>query len=175
MANETIKARIQLKNDTEANWNKARRFVPLKGELIIYNCDEAHPFFRIKIGDGTTSVIDLPFIRADCVHEKVISHTTAYWNENREFIAPAGVILIYTDKDTIEKDGVEIEVPGFKVGDGSTYCVDLPFIDDYIWQVLNAHIENTEVHITQNERVKWNNKLNCNDEVINETLIFTRS
>lgn len=61
MAN-TIKTRIQLKCDTEENWNKALHFIPLKGEPIIYSTDEAHPFFRIKVGDGITNIIELPFL-----------------------------------------------------------------------------------------------------------------
>ena len=61
---EAIKTRIQLKNDTEENWNKATNFVPKQGELIIYSADESHPFSRIKIGDGETTVINLPFIDA---------------------------------------------------------------------------------------------------------------
>ena len=59
---EAIKTRIQLKNDTEENWNKATNFVPKQGELIIYSTDAAHPFPRLKTGDGRTSVINLPFI-----------------------------------------------------------------------------------------------------------------
>jgi len=69
-ANNTIKTRIQLKSDTEANWNKAgpkensNGFIPLNGELIIYSADNAHPFSRLKIGDGVTNVVDLPFVDA---------------------------------------------------------------------------------------------------------------
>ena len=48
MANSTVKTRIQLKNDTENNWNKSR-FIPLPGEIIIYSPDDSHPFSRIKI------------------------------------------------------------------------------------------------------------------------------
>ena len=63
MANEKIiKTRIQLKNDTESNWNKAVNFIPLKGEIIIYSADESHPFSRLKVGDGDTTVTALPFI-----------------------------------------------------------------------------------------------------------------
>jgi len=69
-ANNTIKTRIQLKSDTETNWNKAAPkngstgFIPLAGELIIYSADNAHPFSRLKVGDGTTNVVNLPFIDA---------------------------------------------------------------------------------------------------------------
>ena len=66
MATNTIHSRIQLKNDTETHWNQAVNFVPKQGEVIIYSADTAsggsHPFCRLKIGDGVTSVINLPFI-----------------------------------------------------------------------------------------------------------------
>ena len=58
---QSIKTRIQLKNDTEANWNKAINFIPLKGEVIIYLADGTHPFSRFKVGDGITTVVNLPF------------------------------------------------------------------------------------------------------------------
>lgn len=56
MTNKTFQGRIVQKHDTEANWKKATNFVPLKGELIIY--DDLN---KIKIGDGTTKVNDLKF------------------------------------------------------------------------------------------------------------------
>lgn len=61
MAENTIKTRIQLKNDTEAHWDLAVNFIPRLGEIIIYNTDNTHPFFRFKVGDGTTTVANLPF------------------------------------------------------------------------------------------------------------------
>lgn len=73
-ANNTIKTRIQLKSDTEANWNKAgpkegsNGFVPLSGELIVYTADATHPFCRLKVGDGVTNVVDLPFIDAGTIN-----------------------------------------------------------------------------------------------------------
>lgn len=64
----TIKSRIQLKNDTEANWNKAQNFIPLKGEVIIYSADDTHPFFRLKVGDGITNVTNLPFVESGYIN-----------------------------------------------------------------------------------------------------------
>ena len=67
-ATSTVKTRIQLKNDTEENWNKTQgRFTPLKGEVIIYSTDDTHPFPRLKVGDGETNVTMLPFIDAGTV------------------------------------------------------------------------------------------------------------
>lgn len=76
MGSNTIKTRIQLKNDTERNWNLATGFIPRKGEVIIYSAErqgidilpddrnEPFPFSRLKIGDGVTSVVNLPFLHA---------------------------------------------------------------------------------------------------------------
>jgi hypothetical protein len=38
----TLRTRIQLKSDTENNWNIAggRGFVPLLGEMIVYTADD---------------------------------------------------------------------------------------------------------------------------------------
>lgn len=57
MANKTFQGRIVQKHDTKANWDKAINFIPLKGEIIIY--DDLN---KIKIGDGSTKINDLKFI-----------------------------------------------------------------------------------------------------------------
>ena len=64
MAKNQINTRVQLKHDTEANWNTAgvAGFIPLVGEVIIYDPDSLHDYPRIKIGNGSTKVHLLPFI-----------------------------------------------------------------------------------------------------------------
>ena len=57
MANKTFQGRIIQKHDTKANWDKATNFVPLKGEIIVYD-----DLKKIKIGDGATKVGNLAFI-----------------------------------------------------------------------------------------------------------------
>lgn len=61
MSTKTINTRVINKHDVEANWNKAVNFVPLKGEIIVYEKDDTHTTARFKIGDGTTKVTELPF------------------------------------------------------------------------------------------------------------------
>ena len=72
----TINARIQLKRDTTANWNAARGFVPMAGEIIIYTDYNSYQkevngriktilIPGIKIGDGGAYVQDLPFVDED--------------------------------------------------------------------------------------------------------------
>ena len=77
MAEKTQKTRIQHKHEPEANWLQATNFIPLAGELIIYDVDETHSKPRFKIGDGIrnpdtgkiegTNVNDLPFVSDDFI------------------------------------------------------------------------------------------------------------
>ena len=67
--NTTLKTRIQNRHDTEANWttasNATKPFIPLKGEVIVYDPDTTHTTPRVKIGDGVTKVGNLAFVGGD--------------------------------------------------------------------------------------------------------------
>ena len=103
-ANNTIKTRIQLKSDTEANWNKAgpkegsAGFVPLSGELIVYTADAAHPFCRLKVGDGVTNVTNLPFIDAGTINGEEVE--IVKYNQFTEFPSPGSSDKLYIDLST---------------------------------------------------------------------------
>lgn len=59
MADVKLKTRLKQKADTDANWAKATTFVPLKGEYVYYLTSH-----KIKVGDGSTTLPNLPFIAA---------------------------------------------------------------------------------------------------------------
>ena len=61
MANTNINARVIHKHGTQVNWEKITDFIPMKGEIVIYDTDETYAYERIKIGDGVTEVNQLPF------------------------------------------------------------------------------------------------------------------
>lgn len=175
MYNNTAKVRMKLKIDTEAHWNLARNFIPLAGEPIVYAADDTHERPRVKVGDGTTYVVDLPFITAESENNAYIkTGTTAEWNSQVGFVPDDGMIIVYTDKGQVEKDGQIINIPKIKIGDGNSYCVDLPFIDDDLFDIINKHINDTTIHVTQEEKDFWSNKLNSSDSITEENLIFTR-
>ena len=94
----TVNTRIQLKRDITANWNQARGFIPLDGEVIIYE------------------------------DYKVIEQNV----NGQEQLVP---------------------VPGIKIGDGRTYVQDLPFIDGDLHQNLMEHINNSDIHVTIQEKL----------------------
>lgn len=104
-------------------------------------------------------------------------NTTHYWNMQRGFIPKAGELIIYSDYKTVEIDGVKRTIPGLKVGSGNGYVQDLVFLSDSQSDALWDHINDRIVHITEAERMFWNNKLNVKDsqEVIEESLVFNRN
>lgn len=71
---KTIKGRISNKHGTESDWLKSvykngdpslgyvdNPFIPIAGELIIYDPEDEDQKVRVKYGDGKTNVCDLPF------------------------------------------------------------------------------------------------------------------
>ena len=77
-----MKERIQIKHDIAANWAKAKNFIPLPGELIIYDGVLEDGIYieqpRLKIGDGVHKLAELPFIE---INSKV-EPTTNYQYED---------------------------------------------------------------------------------------------
>jgi hypothetical protein len=56
-----MKARISQLSKTESEWALLQDFVPLQGELIIFSPDRQYRYSRLKVGDGTSKLNDLPF------------------------------------------------------------------------------------------------------------------
>ena len=61
-----LKIRMVQKHGTFEEWEDTEDFIPLKGELIIYTDGAGRePIPRFKVGDGVTTVQELPFATAD--------------------------------------------------------------------------------------------------------------
>ena len=72
MANEKVlNARLVNKHDIEEHWLLAKNFVPMKGEIIVYDVDENYNYERFKIGDGETTIKDLPFVNEFITSEEI--------------------------------------------------------------------------------------------------------
>ena len=91
-------------------------------------------------------------------------NTVEGWNNQPLLLSEIGVIYIYLDRDV---SGAII--PGFKVGNGA-YLIDIQFVDSaYI-----LHMQDKIIHITQQEREKWNNKVEVDVNPSTETLIIVK-
>ena len=127
----TVNTRIQLKRDTTENWNNARGFIPMPGEVIVYTDYEVKTYEVEEYGEKVTKTV---------------------------------------------------EIPNIKVGTGNAYVQDLAFVDEKTRDILMAHIQDHDIHVTLQEKVFWNNKINVDDaaeqvsgELEDETLILNRN
>ena len=120
----------------------------------------------------------------DIIGKNIMIGTTQDWSSHYAQVYPRGTIIIYSDHGTItETDANQQEVtksvPGIKITDGSTPLISLPFVGDDVAAAIRAeinnHINNNIVHITAEERTKWNNKITCTDAAANHNLVITRN
>ena len=142
---------------TTYEWNERRRLIARQNTIYVYTdyrtTANGENIAGFKVGDGTTYLIDLPFTDASSLSRGYVQTATeSEWDSQPTLVSEAGVMYIYKDHSTTSSGE---EVPAFKIGDGTTYLIDLPFNDD----LLTEHINNTTVHITEEERIFWNNKV----------------
>ena len=93
----------------------------------------------------------------------VLFDTKAHWNALIDIVSVKNTVYVYTDYMQTDQ-GV---VAGVKVGDGTSYIVDLPFTDT----LLQEHINNTDIHVTTEEKAFWNAKNRA--VAYGETLVLT--
>lgn len=109
------------------------------------------------------------------VSAKIYYDTKENWNSQTSFISEHHAIYVYTNYKEIEDEvGNKTYVPGIKIGDGKAYLIDLPFVGDItdVETNLEQHIQNLSMHITEEERLFWNNKCNA-PHISGENLLFT--
>lgn len=104
--------------------------------------------------------------------------TRVEWEAQPDFVPHQGQIVVWSDHGKANVGGVEVDVPGFKVGDGNAYNLDLPFVGDdvasRIMSELSGHVSNSSIHVSASDRSRWNGSVSVSDSVSGETLVFTR-
>lgn len=102
-----FKSRIKLKHDTTAHWDNAIGFIPLAGEIIVYDdyrtiTYDDHGETRtknipgIKIGSGNAYVQDLEFIDGD-IRDRIVEHI-----ENEDIHVALGEKAFWNNKVNID-------------------------------------------------------------------------
>lgn len=77
----TLKVRIKNKSGSSSYWSSQIDFIPLNGELIIYDdhktytdqSNQVHNLPGFKLGDGITTVNELPFVDK-VLEEQILKH-----------------------------------------------------------------------------------------------------
>lgn len=74
MKDPNMRARVGQLHKKEAEWAKLVKFIPLQGEVVVFDPDTKHPYARVKIGDGSTYLKDLPFFIDSAITDYFIKH-----------------------------------------------------------------------------------------------------
>lgn len=123
--------------------------------------------FQVKMKSSNQEInADFGEIYVIQENSKIYYATTETWDSQPDYISQRGYIYIYSDWRT---DGEGRTVAGIKIGDGETLLKNIPFDQ----QEVIEHMQDTVIHITQQEREFWNNKERSN--VVNGTIIFTKN
>lgn len=99
--------------------------------------------------------------------------TTEAWNSETSLIAQAGHFYVYSDYTRREKDDGTVElIPALKIGDGTSYLIDMPFSVIGNAQEVVDHINNASIHVSTLDRSNWDDKVSVlmDDEAENLTL-----
>lgn len=94
----------------------------------------------LKVIERTNAVIDY--------------NTTDGWNQAADTIAQKGVVYVYSDYQTDKENN---QIPGIKIGDGTSYLIDMPFATG----------------ITQKQIDFWNNKVSVYAVEDEKRIVFT--
>ena len=134
MEKKVLNTRISHKIDIEENWNKATNFIPLKGEIIIYDIDANHETRRIKIGDGVKNVIDLDFLALP---------------SNGQVVAPGGNVKPQIQVDWQQNNSSEVDYIKNRPFSSQEilYKLNLPRISELIEWDCNTSVYTTEIEV----------------------------
>ena len=101
-------------------------------------------------------------------NDKIFVATKEEWDSQPLLIGQAGIVYVYSNQYTNPNGDA---VPGFKVGDGLAYLIDLPFNDD----IMARFMADDSRFITDEERAFWNNKVTAYIDAENlENLVLSK-
>ena len=147
-----------------------------RGEVYDLRDESKIPMSEKGIPNGIATLDENGSIPQSQIYNSIRYGKTIDWDSDLSFIPQKGQIIVYTDRGKVQNGDKVVDVPGFKVGDGLAYLVDLPFVGDdqtqTIMGLLRIHEQNTDIHVTLAEKEFWNNKLNYTFS--NENLFLNR-
>lgn len=98
-------------------------------------------------------------------------NSTNYWNtKKKKYIPKRGTIIVYSDAG---KDLDGNPIPKIKIADGTTYVVDLPFINDTEEEIIK-HVNDKTIHVTPEEKELWNSGITLSANDNEEMLIVNK-
>lgn len=162
----SISASIQGESGLSANIGNTRSI----GGASDYDKLKNRPYIN---GTLLTGDVSLPALGLRGIYYD----TTANWNRQGSFVSQEGAVYIYSDRYQLDDgNGNPINVAGMKIGDGTSYLIDIPFLTDVTAVLIAQHASNSEIHVTAEEKTFWNNKVSSFlDSDDHETLVLSKT
>ena len=114
---------------------------------------------------------------ADLGISNIYYDTTENWEAKGDLISETATFYVYTDAyEKHDEAGNTITVASIKIGDGITPLSELQFISgsDVDPFDFKSHVDNTEIHVTQDDKNYWDKKVSMYVDPDNsERIIFT--
>lgn len=82
--------------------------------------------------------------------QSVMYGSCAQWDAQPQLVARSGTVYVYADGGGVTADGRQ--VPAVKVGDGTSYLIDMPFTTS----PMAEHIADASAHVSAADRALWN-------------------
>ena len=158
----------------ELEFANKSEFPSIGKENMVYVAVDEHAAYIFDSVQNEYHCIGRDYRASDSSICKIHYGTTEYWDSQPLLVGEKSHIYVYTDY-AVTKNGEEsVLVPNIKIGDGNAYLIDNPFVTTSVEELIDLHINDMTRHITEEERILWNNKVRCylssND---NETVVFT--
>ena len=107
---------------TAAEWENNLLYIPSQGEIVIYDIDDNNDKSKFKIGDGETTVANLPFFTCDNGgDEKVMYGVDANKDGNVELIFGAKPLINFTIEDRYGGTSFAFETLNCQAEEGMTW------------------------------------------------------
>lgn len=101
--------------------------------------------------------------------------TKSNWDRQTFLIAQRGHLYVYKDAEVTYINGRRVVYPGIKIGDGSSYLIDMPYsLVESDHEKLINHIQNSAIHVGTGDRMNWNDKVSVSVVQSNEELKFLK-
>lgn len=175
MSTRTLKARIQLRRDTEVNYDKVKdTFVPLKGEVLIV--DTTSDGLRSKVGDGVKTFAQLSYSDQTLVDLATSIVVKGYYYNGQFYSDQAHTIVIAPFAYKIYINLSDYTLYAYE---NAAYhkLVDIPTATSTvagITKVYNATGSNTDGTMTQSSiTTEIAKKISASYNETDEELVFT--
>ena len=114
---------------------------------------------RLNASLSSPQTLNAGIQRGSIGQTHVYYDTTEHWDSQPLLISERGAVYIYSDHAKVEKDGLVQNIPALRIGDGTTYLIDLPFANDDSAQMIVEHVADVMAHASSEDRIRWDNKI----------------